>query len=296
MNFLTMQQELSDRVGSYDETDSSDSTKIKRWLNLAVQDVCSRQNWQFLEYHEIIQGVPDITTGTVTISTNSTALTFSSAPSVSVTDYFIQFADTDNWYRISSHTASSTSATLSNAFGGSSNITAGAYTLRKLWYATSTPLDSIIYIKDTVNGKELTDLSPLVSDLLYPLYYDQGTPNGFIASIPNSSGGIRISFVDSPSEKTNFQVKGIAKLSDMSSDSDTSLIPTRWHSTVLDMAAFYAFSSVGDPRATNFYNKAEKGIQSMAETFSYSLGRHRVVRSLEDNLQTGPAYSLPPEY
>lgn len=296
MNFLAMYTELSDRTGAFDSAVSGDLTKLKRWLNMAQQDITSRQNWQFMTAHETIQGVADITTGTVSISVDSTSLTFSSAPAASVTGYFIKFSDTNNWYKISSHTAASTSATLSQAFGGDSAISAGTYTLRKLWYTTSTPFDSITDIKETVNGRFLEEATSRYTDVFLPLYWDQGTPSAYITSVSDSTGGIQISFLYSPSERTNFQVRGIKKLTDMSSDSDTSIIPDRWHSTVVDMASFYAFSSLDDTRAKDFFAKAEQGVKSMSMVYGQDLGRHRIMGSAAPGYSSGANYTLPPQY
>lgn len=296
MDFQTMYTELSDRVKAYDSSVSSDLTQLKRWINIAQQDICSYQNWPFMYYQEIIQTVPDTTTGTVSINSASTSLTFSSAPASSVTNYFIKFEDDSNWYKISSHTAASTSATITPAYGGSSNLSGSEYTLRKLWYSTSTPLESILDIKKTASGRVLESASPKETDMFLPLYWDAGEVYKYISSVPDSTGGVRMSFIYSPSDTENLQVRGLRLLTDLSSTTDTSIIPARWHSAVLDMASFYAFSALDDTRAADFFNKAEKGIQNMAQTFDYDLGRHRISRSLNDGVTSGPAYTLPPNY
>lgn len=291
-----MQQELSDRVRAYDNSVSADLTKLKRWINLAQQDVAGRQNWPFMLAHETIQTVTDITTGTISVNSGSTSLTFSSGPAVSVTDYFIKFSTETSWYKISSHTAASTSATLATAYGGTSNLSAATYVLRKLFYSTSTPLVSILDVKKTVTGRFLESASARDTDVFLPLYWDTGEIYKYISSIPSSTGAIRISFLYSPSSVENLQVRGIVNLADLSSDTDTSLIPARWHSAVLDLASFYAFSSLDDTRAKDFLMRAEQMIQAMADTFSPDLGRVRVTRSLNTGVFEGPAYLLPPQY
>jgi len=296
MNFNAMYTELSDRTGAFDSAVSTDLVKLKRWINIAQQDISSLRNWQFMVGHEIIQGVSDITTGTVSINVDSTSLTFSSAPAASVANYFIKFSDTNNWYKISSHTAASTSATLSQAFGGDSNISAGTYTLRKLWYSTSTPFDSILDIKETVNGRFIENASDRYTDVFLPLYWDQGTSYHYLIGTPDSTGGVQVSFIYSPSARTNFQVRGIKKLSDLSADGDTSIIPSRWHSTILDMASFYAFSALDDTRAKDFFVKAERGMDDMAKIYAQDLGRHRVMGSPNAGYDSGTAYVLPPQY
>lgn len=296
MIFSDMQTEVSDRAKAYDSTVSADLTKIKRWINMAQQDICARRNWPFMLYHEIIQTVADITTGTVSINSASTSLTFSSGPTASVTDRFIQFSTSDDWYKISSHTAASTSATITPAYGGSSNISGGTYTVRKIFYATTTPLDSILDIKKTVNGRFLGIAPARYTDVFLPLYYDAGEIYNYISSVPDSTGGVRISFLYSPSSVENLQVRGIKKLADLSADADVSLIPARWHSAILDLASFYAFSSLDDTRAKDFLIRAEQIILAMVETFDYDLGRQRVAQSLDMGLHSGPEYTLPSNY
>jgi hypothetical protein len=92
------------------------------------------------------------------------------------------------------------------------------------------------------------------------------------------------------------QVRGIRALSDLSADDDTSIIPSRWHSAIIDMAAFYAYSSIDDTRADAFFRLADGKIRTMAETFGPDLGRMRVTRSLNSGVFEGPAAILPPQY
>lgn len=291
-----MQQELADRVGALDSTVSADAIKLKRWLNMAQQEITSRQNWPFMLYHEIIQTVPDTTTGTISLAVGSTALTFSSAPTVSVTDYFLKVEGDSNWYRITSHVASATAAVIEPAYGGATSLVASDYAIRKLFYATSTPLDSILDIKKTASGRFLESANARDADVFLPLYWDSGETYKYISSIPETGGGLRVSFLYSPSTIENYQVRGIKALADLSSDTDTSIIPARWHTTIIDLAGYYAFSSLNDTRASESFNKAEKGIMAMSETFDYDLNRLRVSRSLTTGLSEGPAYMLPPQY
>lgn len=296
MDFQTMQTEVSDRTGIYDSAVSSDLTKIKRWINMAQQDIGGRMNWPFMLAHEIVQTVAGITTGTVSVNSASTSLTFSSAPSVSVTDWFIKLQGSDDWYKVTAHTASATSATITPAYGGSSNLSAGTYTLRKLFYATSTPLDSILDIKKTVNGRFLESYSARDRDLLAPLYFDAGEVYGYISSIPESDGDLRFSLFYSPSSVENLQVRGIKRITDLSADADVSIIPARWHSAIVDLACYYGFTAADDSRSTDSFNRAEQVIQTMMQVYSPDLGRHRVMRSITDGIPNDPAYTLPPQY
>lgn len=291
-----MQQELSDRLAAYDQTVSSDATKLKRWLNMAQQEITSRQNWSFMLSHEIIQTVLEITTGTVAVATAGSTVTFTSGPAASVTEYFIQFGSETSWYKVSAHTAAAVTATITPAYGGTANLTASTYKLRKLFYATSTPLDSILDIKKTASGRFVESGNSREDDVFLPLFWGTGEIYKYISSIPDSTGALRISFLYCPSAIENLQVRGVKKLTDLSSDADISIIPTRWHSTVLDLASFYGFSSLDDTRAKTFYEKADLGIEAMAQTYSPDLGRSRIGKSVQTGITEGPAYTLPSTY
>src|SRR6185436_9841835 len=152
-----------------------------------------------------------------------TALTFSSAPTVSVANRYIKLSTSNDWYQITAHTASSTSATISPAYVGTSALSGGTYTVRKLLYTTSTPLLQIMDMKQLVTPTRIISLSSRETDFFLPLYYDAGTPYYYIMSSPNSSGTPQFSFLQSPSSVMNIMVRGIKALTDLSSDDDTSI-------------------------------------------------------------------------
>jgi hypothetical protein len=213
-----------------------------------------------------------------------------------VTDWFILFSGDSNWYKISSHTAGAFTATMTTSYGGTSNLSGSSYKLRKLFYSTSTPMSSILDIKKMAPGRFLESANARDTDVFLPLYWDGGAVYKYISSIPDSNGSVRFSFLYSPGTVENMQVRGIKSLSDMSSDSDVSIIPSRWHSAIIDLASFYGFSTLDDTRAQIFLVRAEKTIANMAETYAPDLGRVRISRSLNTGILEGPAYVLPPQY
>lgn len=295
MNFLTMQQELGDRL-RYDQSVSSDATRLKRWLNMAQQYICGKKLWPFMLAEEIIQTVTDITTGTVSINSSDTALTFSSAPTVSVANRYIQLETSNDWYKITSHTASSTSATISPAYVGTSNLTAGTYTVRKLLYSTSTPLTQIIDMKQLVTPIRIISQSPLVADFFLPLYYSAGNPDYYAMSSPDSTGKVQFSFLLSPDSVMNIMVRGVQNLTDMSADADTSIIPTPWHDAIINIAAFYGFQGLDDTRANIELQVGEGRINDMARVFAHDLGRHRIMQSVDNDSNFGLQWALPSEF
>jgi len=299
MDFLTMQQELGTRL-RFDYTNTSDSPKLKRWLNMAQQYICGKQNWGFMMQEEIIQTLPDITTGTVSINAGSTSLTFSSAPTVSTDGFYIKFSTANDWYQITSHVASSTSATISPAYGQSDNLTAGTYTVRKLLYTTSTPLIQILDMKQLTTPTRIISVSPREADFFLPLYYDQGVPYYYIMSSSNQISGPtttpKFSFILSPSTVMNIMVRGIINLTDMSADSDVSIIPIQWHDSIINIAAWYGFEALDDTRSRSELEMGELRIQDMARVYNQDLGRHRVMQRADNDSNFGLEWSLPSNY
>jgi len=296
MQFSVMQSELSDRLGAYDNTISADLTKLKRWLNMGYQYICGKHNWPFLTDYEIIQTVTDITTGTVSISASDTALTFSSAPSVSVANRYIQLSTSDDWYKITAHTASSTSATISPAYVGTSALSGGTYKVRKLLYATTTPFASYLDIKKTVNPGRLESISRREGDFFLPLYMEAGTPWDYIMGPLDSSANLQFSLVSPPDSIINLLVRGVKAITELSSDSDVPLFPARWHDAVVDVGAHYGFTGLDDTRSKLELERAELKIADMERVYDPDLGRHRVMASVDAGPEDGPLYTLPSDY
>lgn len=289
--FLVLQQELADRLSAYDQTVSADATKLKRWLNLAQQYICGKSRWPFMLASEIVQTVADYTTGTVSVSAAGTTATFSGTIADSKTNQYIQFATSNDWYKITAHTGGASTATISPAAISAESST--AYTIRKLHYTTTTPLTQITDIKQMITPSNMRPLSPMESDFLLPLYFETGTVTNYIMSVPNSSGTQQFSLFRSPDSVINLMVRGYKALSDLSADGDLSLIPVQWHDALINIGAFYGFTGLDDTRAKLELDAGELRILDMKNNYAHDPGRHRVMASADN--QTSPlGWNLPP--
>lgn len=286
-----MQQECESRLNGFDLTISADATKIKRWLNMAQQYVCGKRIWPFMLAEEIVQTVTDYTTGTCTVAAAGTTVTFSGTIADSKTNQYIQFASSNDWYKITAHTAGASTATISPA--AISANTAATYTIRKLLYASTTPLTQILDMKQLVTPTRIISASPRTADFMLPLYYGTSNPYYYIMSSPNSSGTQQFSLLPSPSATINIMVRGLQALTDMSSDSDTSIIPVQWHDAVINIACFFGFQGLDDSRSSSEFQAGELRISDMARVYSHDLGRHRVMQPFygENNLE--PTWVFP---
>ena len=296
MQFSTMQQELSDRLGVYDNAIATELTRLKRWLNMAQNYICGKQNWPFLLDYEIVQTVTDITTGTVSVASGGATLTFSSGPAVSVANRYIQFSSSDDWYKITAHTAASISATISPTYGQTDALSDGTFIIRKLLYATTTPFTSYLDIKKTVNPGRLESLNQREGDFFLPLYLGTGSPWEYIMGPIDSSGYLQFSLANPPDSVFNLLVRGVKGISDMSSDSDIPPYPAKWHDATVDIAAWYGFKTVDDSRAEENLGMGEAKIADMTRVYNSDLGRHRVMAPIDTETGFGPVYTLPSNF
>lgn len=295
MNLSGMQSELAARLRAYDETTTDDLTQINRWLNMGQQYVTSKYNWPFMLAEEIVQTITDYTTGTIATTAGSTTVTFSGTIANSKTNYFLQTSSSLDWYQITAHTAGTATATVTPAI--INDATADTFSIRKLLYTTTNSFDSIVDMKKTVNGMRLESVSPLIADFFLPLYFSPGSPRNYIISSPDSSGNTQFSLYYSPDTTINLYVKGIKKLTDLSATTDTTIIPTRWQSSMIDFAEHLGFASLNDAvRSKMAYERCENTIEDMRRVFNPDLGRHRVMRPIDGNMYGSPSWTLPPNY
>lgn len=113
-------------------TDSLATSKIKRMINeIYLDEVVPFKPWFWLEKTTQIVHKAAYSTGTVAVTNNSTTITLSTAPTGlgSFKGYRFSVSDSEQIYTVASHTANSTSVTLSLAYQEDTDATANF----KLW-------------------------------------------------------------------------------------------------------------------------------------------------------------------
>jgi hypothetical protein len=296
MNFLAMQQALSDQTTAFDYSVAADATKLKRYINRASQEIAGTWDWPFLRKLDIIQTVADYTTGTVSVSSGGTTITFSAGPSVSLANRFIKFSSTDNWYQITAHTASALTATIDPAYGPSSALSSGTFTVRKIYYGIDSTMDNISDVKLSIDSGRLISLSPIYSENALSFLGSSGRPEGYGVGVPTSAGLPQLFLFPTPDDVYNLYVSGKKRVEDMTSDSDEPLLPTAYHNVILDLASFYVFSKLDDTRAKTFYEKHALGLEQMKAAYTQDAGRNRVMRAIDSGSATGAVFTLPSQY
>ena len=297
MNYGTMKTIMAEDVAAFDETISADAAKLGRWLNLAYHEILGEWNWWFLKSRDIIQTATDYTTGTCSVAASGSTVTFSATIATSMTGRFIQFSSADDWYQITAHTAGTDTATIDPAYGQTDALSAGTYTIRKLYYTVDSSIDSILSIQRTVSPDNLVSLHQEAFDIVLPLSSTASTPYRYMTTVPTTAGQLQFVLHPAPSSVINLYVTGPADISDMSDDADEPIFGSRWHSAVLDRGEYFAFRKLDDDRSAEAYEKSVITVDNMKKFYKPDLGQSRVMQSV-DKSYTGSAaaFRLPAGY
>jgi len=254
MTFLELRKRVAEMLG-LDQTQTTQDDIIKAWVNDSYQFITGMQTWPWALETDIIQTSLEITTETVSVTNGSTAITFSSAPSVTVAnDYRIQFEDSDDWYDISSHTAESTSATLSDPFLGATNAVS-TYKLRKVYYDLPTDFGRMRAMKQSRTDVKLEPIDwhfkdkilPDPTDLNEPTFYDIRKQDFSISS--STQPNYQVTFFPTPNVEMNIDFTYNIRVGDLSTDTDIPIIPPQWHSILIfDTLDRYGYTFLDDTR------------------------------------------------
>lgn len=254
-------------------------------------------DWPFLRGSNplVVQTVTDITTGTITTVANSTTITFSSAPASSVAGYFIQTSSSLDWYRITSHTAAAVSATIEIA--AIYSLTAGTYTVRKFFYGTSSSVDRILGIRQSVMPFQLDERTYEQFNVLNPTLNQTGTPRVFMMVGKNSSDVWQFRLWPNPDTVINMYIDYLQIVTDLSGDTDTSIIPVKWHTNVLlEGAKWQGYNFLDDTRSETAKQSFYDMVKEMKQHELPSTSLHRVLQSVESSQPYPTEFPLPPNY
>lgn len=295
MNFLTSQQEVAAQLG-LDNTVSSQNTLIKRWINTSQQMIAQSYDWPFLRASNplVVKTVVDYTTGTVTTIADSTTVNFSATIADSKTGQYIQTSSSNDWYRITAHTAGASTATISPAaINAGSDLT---YTIRKFHYSLDSAVDRVLSIRQMVTPIELSEMSADQFHLWEPDPTNVDNPSVYFMLGKDSSDVWQIGLWPIPSAVINLYVEYLKAVTDLSSDSDTSIIPAKWHTSVLLKGAIWqGLEFLGDSRASRARDEFFLGIQEMKKQNQPSKNDHRVMFPVDVIIPT-TSYRMPDNY
>lgn len=256
MTFLQIRQRIAELMGlsSIDTTPDDNATmetKFKEWVNARYKVLAAKESWNWLIKDFIIQTVTEITTGTVTATNGDDDITFSSGPTSSVANYFIQFSDSSDWYQVSSHTASATAAVLTTPYLGTTSSTL-TYTLRKVYYTLPSDTGKILNIRQSRSPNPLTYVPMRQLDRMIPNRTQRGNPQFYTISGIDSNRLYKMEVYPVPSTTMNLNGKYFKIITELSSDSDIPEIPEAYHEILVwDVLSTYGYTFLDDTRISS---------------------------------------------
>lgn len=298
-SFLTLQTEVADRL-NLDISVTANATRVKRWINLIINDIASRYPFEFLFSRTFIQTVADKTAGTVSVSAAGTTVTgvgtaFASTDKRS----FIQFANDTNWYEVSAY-GSATSLTITPALAGSA-ISGGTYTLRKVYYNLPTDLFQVFDVRQSNTPLKLTQLGIFTLDSYQPDINIVSAPTAYYLFRDDPDTAVtgakqrQIGFFPVADSVYNMEVRYFLEQVDLSGSTDIPLIPVPYYEVILSGAEWLGSKFINDPKEENHKKAYEFGIQKMID-MENALGDWLPVVASSDTDQTSRFLPFPATY
>lgn len=287
-NYTTSADIIDDaleRVGEKTDGTSDFNSLALTFLNRIYHQICAggtaiapeiNENWWWLYKRppRAINLTAVVTTGTVSVTQNSTSITFSSGPSASAANWHLKIDGKREVYRISSHTAGATAATLDTAYTDATN-TAANYKLFQLEYnLVATDIFRLVspfrVFKQQAaphrHDGRINIVSPEELDIYYPIRdVTQGTPVA-AAPILESDGSIIVRFSHYVGELTRVEFDYLVIPTDLTDDaSSTPLVPRMYRHLLADGVVWLLGQIKGDSIADAGGLMLKNGLMAMAK-------------------------------
>lgn len=277
-NFTTsadLLDDILDRAGELTDGTSDFNAAAIRHLNSAYQGILGggseldptiHENWWWLRKDD--QGVlilnPVIDSGTISVTNNSTSVTFSSGPTPSVAGRHFKVDDHADIFIISSHTAGQTGATLESVYTGSTDATA-SFRVMQLDYDLDS---SLIVLTQRMTAyqdgrQDIPGITLAEMDVKWPKEsLSSGVPKNF-SMIGDQK--VRFSHYGGTSSTDLIKVdyEYTAEPTDLADDSNEPIVPRVYRRILSNWALSLLLEEKGDNRAGSAAVLAQRGLQAM---------------------------------
>jgi hypothetical protein len=267
--FLVLQQELADRL-NIDQTVAANATRLKRWLNLTMNDIASRYPFEWLYARCFVQTQVDKTAGTVAVSAGGTSVVgTSTAFAAGDKRSFIQLQGDTNWYEVT--VVAGQTLTITPAFAGAA-LTTGTYTLRKVYYDLPADVFSIYDARQSNTPLKLTNLGVWTLDTYQPDINTVSMPSAYYTFRDDPDTGAtaatqrQVGFFPCADAVYNIEFRYFMELPDLSADGDIPKLPVPQHNLMIDGAEWLGNKFLNDPNQDDLKKAYEFGIQQLIES------------------------------
>jgi hypothetical protein len=269
------------------DTDTNGTTmsaNVLRWLNYVQQDIQSRWPWPWAYGREAVATIPDYTTGTVSVSASGTTVTGASTAWTTTHGdgtYFIQFAGSNDWYRVSAR-VSTTSLTLEIAFQGTANLSAVTYILRKFLYSTSSTADEIIDVRNWGTPIKLIQCDLRTIDLINPMVQSTSPGYAYLMFGTDASGNLQFIPYPFPNDQRLFEFRTKKRPTDFVLTTDSPSIPNKYAHVIAWGGIALGFAYLRKFEEANAWNaKVEARINQMKAEYRQSEDMQNVLGSID---------------
>lgn len=231
-------------------TDGTTLGRIKRDINMIYLDHIipfKPRAWWWLEVKQNVVTPVKVTAGTASVAADGTTVTFSSAPTVDLDEYYIKFTGYPHIIKISAHTALGSTATLETAWPDAA-VVAGGYKCWKDHASLGSTVKDVIQVTHDRRSTPLDLLANVTFSERRARYPDtEGYPVMVNSGDYDASGNRILNWYPACWEsKTILKIEGRQHAVALSSDADEPLMPVEDR-----IAIFYGAASLAWARERN---------------------------------------------
>lgn len=210
-------------------TDGTTLARIKRDINMIyLNEVIpfKPRAWWWLQKKEDVITYEKYDTGTLSVTEDSTTITFSSAPSISLAGYYVKLTGYPEVVKITSHTAATTTATLESAWV-LATASAQDYKAWKDYIALDSDTKEVIQVTHDRMASPLAALTNVKFSEFRARYPEtEGFPQYYNTGDFDSDGNRTISWYPSCWDtKVTLHINSIQEASALNLDADEPLMP-----------------------------------------------------------------------
>ena len=264
MIFSDIYNAVADQVG---DTSADNITRIKRYINWAQQDICSRDNWDFLMKTSFIQCTAPYTTGTCYAS-GTTVTGVDTTWTSAMVGRKIRIGGESEYYTISAF-VSTTELTISQSYMGDYDTLAEAttYSIYQDVYSLASDVEKVVSMTLPSSSSKLTRVSRQEIDALEPNPQSEGTPVYWTEVGRDSDGYRQIQLYNIPDDDYVIYYWYRKQLSDLSGDSDLSVIPSAYHKSLYLGACYQYYDYDQDNQGLVYRAEYENMIEDMRKYY-----------------------------
>lgn len=226
-------EEIIAKVAHFTNIDTTEATQVCQDHIDTIQDndICGAYDFSFLKDYSEITTAPTYTTGTVSITQDSTSATGSGTSWLTATHTgrIIKFNSDSEYYEITAIVDGTQVMTLSSAYIGDTDTDA-TYNMYKIYYDLPTDFKKMVWAKQIDTPDVILPLREITTVNAYTDEFDySGNIQAYILSGLNSSGTPQVRFYPMQTTRKKVHICYIKKLPTINSTGATSKIPSSVH-------------------------------------------------------------------